>query len=112
MIKILHTADIHLGARLSKLEGKSEEQRVQIQKTFEHIVNLATEQKVDILLIAGDLFDSNNPEKSLLDFAMSNFAKLNDRHIYTLIALGTHDFLDEGSIFKTMDLSSLEYVYA
>ncbi len=111
MIRILHTADIHLGARLAKLGDKTEEQRVQIQKTFENIVDLAIEKKVDIFLIAGDLFDTNDPDQNLIDFALSCFARLNDRHIHTFVALGTHDFLSQSSILKTIDLTGLTYIH-
>jgi len=110
MISVLHTADVHLGAKLLKLGRKSEDQRIQIQRTFESIVNLAIEKRVNLFIIAGDLFDASHPDKYLIDFVLSNLAKLNDNKIYTCIAAGTHDFYAEGNIFSAVDASGLSYI--
>jgi exonuclease SbcD len=110
MVKILHTGDIHIGAKLAKLGAKADEQRVQIQKTFEHIVDLAIERKIDLFIIAGDLFDSNAPEQSLIDFVVANIVKLHDHNIYVAVALGTHDYLADTSILKKLPVEDLPRV--
>ena len=66
-VKILHCADIHIGAAESSLGTLAESRRAETLITFEKIISLAKEQNVDILLIAGDLFNSNNIEKSFVD---------------------------------------------
>ncbi len=55
-MKILHTADWHLGKRLDRFHRLEE----QIQVMAE-ITEIADREQVDMVLIAGDLFDNFNP---------------------------------------------------
>jgi exonuclease SbcD len=55
-MKILHTADWHLGKRLDRFSRLEEQVLV-----MEELVQIADEQNVDLILIAGDLFDNFNP---------------------------------------------------
>ena len=59
-VKIFHTADLHIGAEVSYLGSKAEERRFEIASVFKNIVGYCAENKVEICLIAGDLFDSNS----------------------------------------------------
>ena len=52
-VKILHCADIHIGAAESSIGALSESRRAETLITFEKIINLAKENSVDVLLIAG-----------------------------------------------------------
>ena len=56
-IRILHTADTHLGYR----QYHSEARRKDFFAAFELVVNDAVEMQVDAVVHAGDLFDSRNP---------------------------------------------------
>ena len=53
-IRILHTADVHLGAALSS--GRPD-RGLELVRTFGRIIELATREEVAIVLIAGDLFE-------------------------------------------------------
>ena len=75
-VKILHCADIHLGAAENFLSTRAESRRAETLITFEKIINLARDRAVDILLIAGDLFNSNKIEKSLIDRVFECFASV------------------------------------
>lgn len=55
-MKILHTADWHLGKKLYK-QDLQEEQKLFLEWLLEHI----EQEKIDILLVAGDIFDLANP---------------------------------------------------
>ncbi|MBQ8173991.1 MAG: DNA repair exonuclease [Clostridia bacterium] len=58
-IRILHTGDIHLDSPFSRLRPeKSEARRREMRATFSRMMALIREREVDIVLIAGDLFDS------------------------------------------------------
>lgn len=64
MMKILHSADWHLGARLY---GKS--RREECRALFDAVLDLVRHRSVDCLLITGDLFDAKTPpHEALLDF--------------------------------------------
>ena len=86
-MKILHTADWHLGV---KTEGKSriEEQR----KIMEEICTIATEEKVDVVLVAGDVFDQAVPTAGAEDLFYETMDKLteNSERVEVVIA-GNHD---------------------
>jgi len=64
MVKIVITADNHLGKYYKKLlPEKLQERRKRLRDAFEEVVNFAIEEKVDIFVQAGDLFDSPNPRQ-------------------------------------------------
>jgi exonuclease SbcD len=101
MLKFLHTADIHLGTKFSGLGEKGEKARENLKLTFKRIIDLALERKVDLLLISGDLFDSNLVSKEASEFVLEEFLRLND--IPVCILPGTHDFYDNSSIYKNWE---------
>ncbi len=64
MLKILHTSDWHLGKKLYKRERHEEHILF-----LEHLIKTLKDQEIDILIIAGDIFDSPTPPtKSLTLF--------------------------------------------
>ncbi|WP_261318171.1 exonuclease SbcCD subunit D [Rhizobium leguminosarum] len=56
MIRILHTADWHIGQTLRGFSREHEHRKV-----FERLEEIVVERDVDALVIAGDVFDSQNP---------------------------------------------------
>lgn len=59
MIKILHTGDIHLDSPFSRLDARRAETRKnELRAAFVTMMSWAKKNAVDIILIAGDLFDS------------------------------------------------------
>ncbi len=63
-MKLIHTADLHLGARTeAKLSPRrAEERRAELLATFADIAALA-EREGAVLLVAGDLFDTATPSR-------------------------------------------------
>ncbi|MCW3113730.1 MAG: Nuclease SbcCD subunit [Segetibacter sp.] len=60
-MKVLHTADWHLGKRLEHCERTEEHQQF-----LDWLVEKLSEQCIDILIIAGDIFDTGTPSNSAL----------------------------------------------
>ncbi|WP_219921561.1 exonuclease subunit SbcD [Rufibacter sp. XAAS-G3-1] len=61
MIRVLHTADWHLGQRLANQE------RTEEHRAFLHwLCQTICDQKIDLLLIAGDVFDTGFPSNTAL----------------------------------------------
>ncbi len=86
-MRLLHTADWHLG---KYLEGWS---RMEEQEAFiEELISIADKNKVDMILICGDIFDSTNPsaEAEKLFFRAINHLSRNGERIICLIS-GNHD---------------------
>lgn len=60
-MKIIHTGDIHLGAALKNLPPeKARMRKAELAETFRRLCLYARENGVSVVLIAGDLFDSDN----------------------------------------------------
>ncbi len=103
MLKILHTADIHLGARFSGLGDKGALQREQLRATFRNVIATAIDERANIVLIAGDLFDANQQPQKNIDLVIEQFNLLNENHIPVCLIPGTHDSLDSSSIYRKVD---------
>ena len=104
MLRILHTADIHLGARFTGLGGKGDSQREQLRATFKKVVSAALEEGVNIVLIAGDLFDANQQPQRNIDLVIEQLNLLNGKGIPVCLVPGTHDPLDGSTVYRKVDL--------
>ena len=68
-MKIIHTADIHLGSKINKFpKDISNERKQEIRNSFLRMVNYANENGVSLILLSGDVFDSDKPFKKDKDF--------------------------------------------
>jgi DNA repair exonuclease SbcCD nuclease subunit len=103
MLKILHTADIHLGAKFSGLGNKGASQREQLRATFKNVIATAINERVNIILIAGDLFDSNQQPQRNIDLVIEQFNLLGSNNIPVCLIPGTHDSFDSSSVYKKVD---------
>lgn len=86
-MNILHTADWHLGHRLHD-RSQFEEQSLFLNWLETYIKN----QKIDVLLISGDVFDSGSPSNQSLEMYYSFLVKLNGTCCKSIIITGgNHD---------------------
>lgn len=107
-VKILHCADIHIGAAESFLGTAAGKRRYETLLTFERIVDTASKEGVDIIAAAGDIFDSNRVEENLADAVFEKIASVPE--IKVVLALGNHDPLSSDSPFKSRKLPQNLYV--
>lgn len=107
MLRVLHTADVHLGARHADLGEQAAAQRERQFGAFRASVDLAIAEKVDLFLVAGDLFDSNTQPRRSVEGAAAEFARLAAARIRTVIIPGTHDVYDRASVYRAYDLAAL-----
>ncbi|ATD54474.1 exonuclease SbcCD subunit D [Clostridium chauvoei] len=86
-MRILHTADWHLG---KNLEGNS---RMDEQEEFlEDFVKIVQENNVDLIIIAGDIYDTSNPPARAEKMFYDTLKKLSkDGERLTLVIAGNHD---------------------
>lgn len=99
-ITFAHTSDLHIGAKCRGIGAKGEIRKHEILNTFLNILRMCTEENVDILFIAGDLFDdveavSEQDIKALKQaISVSNFK--------VVISPGNHDpFTPDSPYFST-----------
>ncbi|MBN7813807.1 metallophosphoesterase family protein [Algoriphagus pacificus] len=87
MIKILHTADWHLGKRLQEF-SRIEEQKL----VLEEIIQIADQEDVDLVLLAGDIFDTFNPNHEAVELLYKTLRKLSKNGERPVVAIsGNHD---------------------
>ncbi|MFD3258444.1 exonuclease SbcCD subunit D [Paenibacillus lentus] len=85
-MRILHTGDWHLGRTL---EGRS---RFKEQELFmDELVRLTRDQQVDMILMAGDVYDSVNPPAAAEGLFYDTVARLNDNGCQLVVIAGNHD---------------------
>ncbi len=86
-MKILHTADWHLGKRLQDFQRLQEQRDV-----LAEITEIANREDVDLVLVAGDLFDTFNPDPKAEDLLYSTLKELTANGKRTVVAIaGNHD---------------------
>ncbi len=86
-MKILHTADWHLGKRLDRFSRLEEQVLV-----MNEIIEIANEQEVDLVLIAGDLFDNFNPTVDATELFYKTLKRLSLNGKRPVVAIsGNHD---------------------
>ncbi len=107
MLRVLHTADVHLGARHADLGAQATAQRERQFAAFRVSIDGAIAEKVDLVLIAGDLFDSNVQPRRSVERVAAELKRLADARVRTVIIPGTHDVYDRASIYRAHDLPKL-----
>ena len=113
LIKLLHTADIHLDSPLKSLalrnEDLAEKVRVATRQAFEQIVDISLAENVAGLLISGDLFDGQRRSAKTGAFLLSQFDRLNEANIQVYLIQGNHDA--ENAIFGELLYPSNVHVF-
>lgn len=105
----MHCADLHLdrpfvGGELS--HEKAKQRKKELLYTFERICAFAKEEAVDLLLIAGDLYEHAYIEESTVEVLLQRFQELYP--IPVLLCGGNHDPVVEDWVHK--ELSALKNV--
>lgn len=101
-MKLLHTADLHIGAELSYLGERAESRKYEVLEVFKNICNICRTENVEICLIAGDLFDSNAAAKSFIQPVLNAVAEAESTRFFYVA--GNHDPLNTSSPFTTEKL--------
>src|SRR3989344_5803827 len=92
-MRFAHLADCHLGGwrypELQKLNFDS----------FKYALEMCKKEKLDFVLIAGDLFDSPYPPIEIIKDAFGEFRKLKEANIPVFFIAGSHDYSISGKSF-------------
>jgi DNA repair exonuclease SbcCD nuclease subunit len=95
MIRFIHAADIHLDSPLKGLANRhnlpTEKILAATRDALVNLVTLAIDQKVDFVLLAGDIYDGD-PEDLKANFHFNQqMGRLNQRNIKVVMITGNHD---------------------
>lgn len=93
MARFAHISDVHLG-------GWKQQQLQDLNfQSFRQIIDTCIKEKLDFILIAGDLFDSAYPPIEILKETFAEFKKLKEAKIPCFIIAGSHDYSVSGKTF-------------
>ncbi len=94
-MKFIHAADIHLDSALRGLEryegAPVEEIRSATRRAFDNLVQLAIDEQVDFVLLAGDLYDGDWRDYNTGLYFVGQMQRLHDASIPVFIVAGNHD---------------------
>ena len=95
MFKFIHAADVHLDSPLRGLScyesAPAESIRNACRRAFENLVELAIEEKVAFVLLAGDLYDGDWKDYSTGIFLSQQMGRLGQHNISVFAVAGNHD---------------------
>lgn len=85
-MKILHLSDLHLGKRINEF-SMIEDQEYILTK----IINIIDEQELDVIVIAGDVYDKAVPSAEAVELFDDFLVRLSKRNLKVFIISGNHD---------------------
>lgn len=92
MMRFLHLADVHLDTPFAgRAPAVRRRLRAAVREAFERAVDLALDEDLDALVIAGDLFDSDTLSFETERFVITQFERLVRQRIAVVYATGNHD---------------------
>ena len=111
MPKVLHIGDIHLDSPFSLFDvEKSGERRRELRETFSTIMMYAKMKEADLVIIAGDLFDSEFVTRETMSLIVSQFSAL--PYCRFVITPGNHDPATAKSAYLKTKFPENVYVFA
>lgn len=108
-MKLLHIADTHLGfSAYRKIDDETglNQREMDIYNSFEQFVDSALKLGPDVILHAGDLFDSVRPTNRTISFAIGQILRLTKEGIPFVVISGNHEtprLRETGSVFRVLE---------
>ncbi len=100
MLKLVHCADLHLDSPFrSESAEKSEIRRRELRGTFARLIMFIKENKIDICLLSGDLFDLGYVTRDTAMFVASQLETVPDCSF--IISPGNHDPYSDSGVYGT-----------
>ncbi len=93
MVKFAHISDVHLGG------WKQQPMQDLNFQSFQKVIARCIKERLDFVLIAGDLFDSAYPPIEILKKTFAEFRILKEANIPCFIVAGSHDYSVSGKSF-------------
>ncbi len=108
--RLLHLADVYLGAAFPWLGERGAAHRRRLRQTFADALSKGAAEEVDLVLVAGCLFGSSRPQQELVEFVRGQLSRLAEQGIETVIAAGAADGLDAQGVYADGALNGLARV--
>ena len=93
--RFVHTADVHLDSPLRSLALRDADLAARVgeatRQAFANIIDLCLEERVDALIVAGDLYDGDQTSMKTALFLAGQLQRLDEAGIRVFIVRGNHD---------------------
>jgi DNA repair exonuclease SbcCD nuclease subunit len=97
-VRLLHLADLHLGWQPSGWPAqRAAERRRRRDGVLERAVDVALAEGAHLVIVAGDLFDTFDPDPECVEAALGQLRRLEDRGVLVLTVPGNHDEITYGA---------------
>lgn len=109
-IKVLHCADLHFDTPFKELSKEvSDASKNELLEVFKNIIDLAIDENIEVLLIAGDVFDNLTVNKNTLFFISDQIRRINNIKVF--ISPGNHDPYNEKSFYNIINWPENVYIF-
>jgi exonuclease SbcD len=85
-MRLLHTSDWHLGKKFEDIDLLPQQEAFANQ-----LIDIVRDQKVDAVLVAGDIYDRSTPNAEAVSLADNIFARLIREGVQVIAISGNHD---------------------
>ncbi len=103
-MRFLHISDVHIGKALKDISRDED-----VLYFFNQVIDILKKEKINLLLITGDFFDSQSPSHDSLSLSFEFFLKLRDLNVEVVFIRGNHESQSLLDSFK--DLLKLTNVH-
>lgn len=101
MVRFVHIADLHLGK-----EWYGIDRTPGIINCFDQVTDFIKQEKVPLLLIAGDIFDKKLPSGEALESFFSRIKTLLEQKVKIVMITGNHDWNKLHEVFSIIAISN------
>jgi DNA repair exonuclease SbcCD nuclease subunit len=96
MVRFLHTADWQIGMKAARVGAVADQVRQERLRAAERVIDIARNERLDFILVTGDLFEHNAVERSLVQRIVDILGK-SPKPVYLIP--GNHDPYEPGSVW-------------
>lgn len=108
-MRVAHLADVHLDSRFAQFSPEAQRKRqIAIEESLKHALREARERDVDLLLIAGDLYEQERFTPSTANFLRDELEAF-EKPVF--ISPGNHDYYSPTSLYATVEWSNNVHVF-
>lgn len=111
-MRFVHIADMHFDVPFTSLNAKEnlgDKRRIEQRNAFKRVIDYIKENKVEYLLIAGDLYEHEYVKKSTIDYITKLFDEIRETKIF--ISPGNHDPYIKNSYYDTYEFPDNVYIF-
>lgn len=112
-MKFIHMADMHFDSPLVLLSANNkmgEQRRIEKRNIFKRIIDYIKKEKIDFLMISGDLYEQEYIRKSTIEYINNLFCEIPETKVF--ITPGNHDPLIKNSYYVTYKWNDNVHIFS